>query len=287
MEMIPIYNQYANNKSGYLNKDFQLFHLKDKRPQEFEFHYHDFKKIIVFLSGKVTYLIEGKSYLLKPGDILLVDNHDIHKPSIDPSETYERIIIWANTDLIEAYRNKDCDIAMCFQLAKEKKNSLIRLDSNTKDKLKSILTDLENTITTDDFGSALLSKSLFIQFMIYLNRIQLTSQTFNMEDAITYDKQIENILNYINEHLAEDISITSLSEKFFLSRYYMMHKFKKETGYSLHNYVLQKRLMITANLIKQGIPITKAATQCGFNDYSNFLRAFKKLFKKSPRNWLS
>lgn len=285
--MILIYNQYSNNKSGYLNKDFQLFHLKDKKNQEFEFHYHDFKKIIIFLSGKVTYLIEGKSYLLKPGDILLVDNHDIHKPLIDPSETYERIIIWANTDLIEAYRNKDCDLAICFQLAKEKKNSLIRLDSNIKDKLKSTLTDLENTMISGDFGSTLLSKSLFIQFMIYLNRIQLTSQTCNIEDAITYDKQIENILNYINEHLAEDISISSLSEKFFLSRYYMMHKFKKETGYSLHNYVLQKRLITTANLIKQGIPITKAASQCGFKDYSNFLRAFKKSFKKSPRDWLS
>jgi AraC-like DNA-binding protein len=285
--MILIYTQYSNNKSGYLHKDFQLFHLKDKKQQEFEFHYHDFKKIIIFLSGKVTYLIEGKAYLLKPGDILLVDNHDIHKPLIDPSETYERIIIWINTSLIETYRSKKCDIALCFQLTKERKSNLIRLESNSKDKLKSILTELETIMTTDEFGSDLLSKALFIQFMIYLNRIQLTKQTHNVEDAITYDKQIENILNYINDHLSEDISITSLSEKFFLSRYYMMHKFKKETGYSLHNYVLQKRLMISANLMKQGIPITKAAAQCGFHDYSNFLRAFKKLFKKSPRDWLA
>ncbi|MDF2565759.1 MAG: AraC-type DNA-binding protein transcriptional regulator, partial [Massilibacillus sp.] len=183
--MIPIYNQYAKNKSGYLHKDFQLFHLKDKKQQEFEFHYHDFKKIIIFLSGKVTYIIEGKAYLLKPGDILLVDNHDIHKPLIDPSETYERIIIWVNTSLIEAYRSNDCDISLCFQLIKEKKSNLIRLETNSKDKLKSILTELETIMTTDAFGSTLLSKALFIQFMIYLNRIQLTKQPHNMDGAIT------------------------------------------------------------------------------------------------------
>lgn len=74
-----------SNKSGYLNNDFQLFHLKDKKNQEFEFHYHDFNKIIIFLSGKVTYLIEGKAYNLKPWDILLVNNHDVHKPIIDSS----------------------------------------------------------------------------------------------------------------------------------------------------------------------------------------------------------
>ncbi|WP_110956112.1 AraC family transcriptional regulator [Anaerosinus massiliensis] len=283
-----MYNRYANNRSGYLNHDFRVFHLRDKKQQEFEFHYHDFKKIIFFLSGKVTYLIEGKSYILKPGDILLVDNHDIHKPLIDPSETYERIIIWANMHLIEAYRHKDCDIARCFQVAKEKKSNLIRLESSTaRDKMKTVLTELETSLTTTEFGSNLLSKALFIQLMIYLNRMQLNHQAYNLDDAITYDKQIEKILNYINEHLAEDISITFLAEKFFLSRYYMMHKFKKATGYSLHNYVLQKRLIVTANLIKQGIPITKAATQCGFHDYSNFLRAFKKLFKKSPREWIS
>ena len=58
-------NIYSSNKSGYLNKDFQLFHIKDKKNHEFEFHYHDFNKIIIFLSGKVTYLIEEEGLLFK------------------------------------------------------------------------------------------------------------------------------------------------------------------------------------------------------------------------------
>jgi quercetin dioxygenase-like cupin family protein len=66
-------NGYSDKvKRGYLNEDFHFFRLKDQKKNEFEYHYHDFNKIIIFLSGEVTYLIEGKSYILKPWDILLV-----------------------------------------------------------------------------------------------------------------------------------------------------------------------------------------------------------------------
>ena len=66
------YSQYSLAKTGYLKEDFRLFHINDRTDREFEWHYHDFHKIIVFVSGKVTYHIEGKAYHLKPQDILLV-----------------------------------------------------------------------------------------------------------------------------------------------------------------------------------------------------------------------
>ena len=100
----------TKKQSGYLLQNFRLFHLKDKKTQEFEFHYHDFNKIIIFLSGNVTYLVEGKAYYLKPWDILLVNHHDIHKPIIDPNTTYERIIIWLQNDFIQSQQDRPCDL---------------------------------------------------------------------------------------------------------------------------------------------------------------------------------
>ena len=79
-------------------------------------------------------------------------------------------------------------------------------------------------------------------------------------------------------NLYTDLSIEFLSQKFYISKYYLMYKFKKETGYTLHNYVIQKRLLMAKNLIKNGEPITKTYIQCGFNDYSCFLRSFKNIF---------
>ncbi|AQS03957.1 AraC family transcriptional regulator [Clostridium beijerinckii] len=271
-----------SNKSGYLNNDFQLFHLKDKKNQEFEFHYHDFNKIIIFLSGKVTYLIEGKAYNLKPWDILLVNNHDVHKPIIDSSEIYERIIIWANSDFIENHNYENCDLSTCFRLANEKSFNLIRLNSKLQDNIKFIIDSLMTSFNSQDFGSKLLSNSLFIQLLVYLNRVHLNNMYINDEASLKYDKQIEKILKYINNNLSENLSTETLSQKFYISKYYLMHKFKKETGYTLHNYVNQKRLLMAKDLIISGEQITKVYLQCGFNDYTCFLRSFKNLFKKSP-----
>lgn len=280
-------NTYSSNKSGYLNKDFQLFHIKDKKNQEFEFHYHDFNKIIIFLSGKVTYLIEGKAYYLKPWDILLVNNHDVHKPIIDSNETYERIIIWANSGFIENHNYEGCDLSTCFKLAKEKSFNLIRLEDKFQNNLKNIISSLEVSFNSQDFGSKLLGNSLFIQLIINLNRLYLDKTYITTKDSLKYDKQIEEILKYINNNLSQDLSIELICKEFFISKYYLMHKFKNETGYTLHNYIIQKRLFMAQELIKSGEPVTKASFLCGFKDYSSFLRSFKKLFHKSPREYIN
>ncbi|MBL4931375.1 helix-turn-helix domain-containing protein [Clostridium paridis] len=270
------------NKSGYLKRDFELFHLKDRKSQEFEFHYHDFNKIIIFLSGKVTYLIEGKAYCLKPWDILLVNNHDVHKPVIDSSEIYDRIVIWINPEFIENHNYENCDLSTCFKLANEKSFNIIRLEEKLQNNMKFIIESLEASFNSKEFGNIILSNSLLIQFIIYLNRIQLGNMYISDEDTLRYDKQIEKILKYINNNLSKDLSTELLSQKFYLSKYYLMHKFKKETGYTLHNYVMQKRLLMARDRIKLGEPITRAYLQCGFKEYSSFFRAFKNMFKISP-----
>lgn len=273
-------------KSGYLKEDFLLFHIKDKVNKEFDFHYHDFNKIIIFLSGKVTYLIEGKAYYLKPWDILLVNNHDLHKPIIDISEPYERIIIWINLKFLEAYNYDKCDLQTCFNLVNEKRINLIRLSNDAENQLRYLISMLEASLKSVEFGSKLLSKTIFIQLIIYLNRLYIGENYLKDSKALKYDPQIDNILKFINENLNKKLSIEELAQKFYLSRYYLMHKFKEETGYTIHSYINQKKLMLAAEKIREGQEINKVVYECGFTDYSAFLRAFKKMFKKSPRNLL-
>lgn len=275
----------ASQKKGYLHENFRVFHLKDKKDQEFEFHYHDFDKIIIFLSGTVTYHIEGKAYYLKPWDILLVNHHDIHKPTIDPCTTYERIIIWINPDYMEQQNDESSDITACFTKASERSLNLIRLESNLLQKLQSIISELETALVSDEFGSDLLSNSLYMQFMVYLNRIFLGKHYTEDTSFLKYDKQTEEVIRYINQHLAEPLTNQKLAEEFFLSKYYLMHKFKEETGYSLHNYILQKRLLLSLEYLREGTPVMKAAHSSGFADYSSFLRSFRKQFHKSPRDF--
>ena len=61
-------------KRGYLDRDFRLVHLKDSLAQKIDYHYHEFDKLVIFLGGKVTYVVEGVTYFLKPWDIVLIQH---------------------------------------------------------------------------------------------------------------------------------------------------------------------------------------------------------------------
>lgn len=272
-------------KSGYLEQEFRLFHIKDQTKREFVYHYHDFHKVIVFLSGKAAYHIEGKSYYLKPWDILLVNRHAIHKPEIDFSVPYERFVLWIQDDIAQS------DLLRCFQKANDRSFNLIRLDSQTQERLKQLLYELESALkeevqTDSRFGSDLLGNALFTQFMVYVNRIFLEKQYIYDTRSYSSDSQIEELLRYINHNLTEDLSIETLSRKYYLSKYHMMRKFKEETGYTIHNYIISKRLLLARTKISEGTPILKAAQLSGFSDYTTFSRAYKKQFGTAPSQML-
>ena len=267
---------YQSEKKGYLTEEVRLFHIKDQTGQEFSYHYHDFHKVVIFLSGKVTYHIEGKAYHLKPWDILLVSRHAIHKSEIDASVPYERFILWIKNDI----PNKQ--LLQCFQKASDRSYNLVRLNSSLQEKLKDVLFELEASARSEAFGKDILTQALFQEFMVYLNRIFLEKQYIFDKKSYSYDSQIANILKYINHHLGEDLSVDALASRHYISKYHLMRKFKEETGYTLHNYVINKRLLQARTLISEGTPILKAAHESGFAEYSTFSRAYRKQFGKAP-----
>ena len=63
----------------------------------------------------------------------------------------------------------------------------------------------------------------------------------------------------------------------------MMHRFKAETGYSIHSYITNKRLLLARDLLLNGAGATEACYSCGYKDYSAFSRAYKKQFGVSPK----
>lgn len=272
-------------KRGYLNEDFLFFKLKDQKKNEFEFHYHDFNKIIIFISGDVTYIIEGKSYKLKPWDILLVGRNDLHLPIISEAVPYERMILWLNPVFLEEHKKNNCDLQSCFALAKERKLNLIRTGKLDISDIKNNLKELEEALVTDAFGSEIMKNALFIELMVRINRLFLSMDIDKGLDDIKFDARIEAILEYINSNLDSDLSIDALSNRFYLNKYYLMHLFKNETGYTLYNYIQKKRAIQAADLIKKGIQAGEVCSLCGFADYSTFVRTFKKEFKLSPKQY--
>lgn len=275
----------SGSRRGYLNSDFQFFHLKDKKSMEFELHFHDFNKIIIFISGNVTYLIEGKAYKLKPWDILLVSSSEIHKAIIGAAGTYERMIIWVDSNFLIKHNSPECNLLECFDIALKEKRNILRLNPELLRQGKYILSQLKEEYSSGEFGSQVLKNSLFLQFIVYLNRLYLKPESVKHQAEGDYDESIGEVIRYINENLCGDMSIDSLASKFYMSKYHLMHKFKRQTGYTIHNFVVQKRLMMANTLIKSGKSTTEACAESGFEDYSNFVRAFKKMYGLPPKKY--
>lgn len=272
----------TSEKRGYLNEDFRLFHIRDRRALDLDYHYHEFDKIVLFLSGKVTYLMEGKAYFLSPYDILLVSRDQIHRPIIDTSEPYERIILWMNPDYLNAHSGEKGDLLSCFKLAREHGVALLRPDAAARFTLMRHLKETEDALQSNEFAHELLSRICFLRFLIELNRIVCGDRVALPTDAYRSDPRISDILAHINEHLEEDLSLDALCARFFISKSYLMHRFKELAGCTAHGYIRQKRLMRAADLIRAGTPVTEACARSGFRDYSAFLKAFKQLFGCVP-----
>ncbi len=265
-------------KRGYLIGDYHLFHIKDKRDIEVGWHYHDFDKIVVFLSGRVTYLVEGKSYFLKPWDILLVGRGQIHRTLIDGSALYERIVIYLDPDFMRRE-----GVYECFERALSQNFCLIRADRDRRLGIMRHVTGAEEAQGSAAFGARLMEKTNILQLLIELSRA--FSPELTEESAFRCDPLTQSILDHIKSNLDGDLSVDGICGRFYISRSKLLHTFKEQTGYTLHKYVTQKRVLRSAELIRKGDSVLAAAEKSGFSDYSAFLRAFKSTFGVLPKSF--
>ena len=272
--------RYKYSNDGYLNEDFRLFHLKDSSGQEKDFHFHEFDKIVILISGKVDYTVEGTTYKLEPWDILLVRHHMIHKAAIDLSVPYERIIIYLDSAYVERFA-PEAGLMDCFAAAEKRRYCLMRPDAGGVERLKEALERLEKTQGDELFGAQLLRGTMLVQLLVLINRIALSDNSREKNTSESGGK-IAPALSYINENLTRELSIDDMAAMCYMSRYYFMRLFKTQTGCTVHNYIRQKCLVLAARLIREGMSASAAAAECGFSDYSAFHRAFTKTFRVSP-----
>lgn len=96
---------------------------------------------------------------------------------------------------------------------------------------------------------------------------------------------VEEVFSFISAHLDESLTLESLAARFYVSPEHLARQFKKQTGQTLHQYVLRARLARCRSLLCDGVPLAAIWPQCGFSGYGTMLRAFRRHFGVSPSEY--
>lgn len=266
--------QRFNPRQSMSRPDFEIFHYRDPKMQEVPLHHHDFYEIYYFLGGNVEYLVEGRSYVLRPDDILLISPMELHRPMVAPDEAYERIVLWINADYL-AQVSGDGAVESCFGTGR----NLFHCAGSA---LPSLARQLAREFQSERSGSALYAQGLFLQLLAELTRLT-EGQTREVDDAADAPL-VSVLLAYINSHYQEEIRLEDLAARFFVSKYHLSHLFRRSVGTSVYHYVLLKRLQHARQMLAEGHSPGAACQSCGFQDYANFYRSFRQIYGISPQD---
>ena len=267
------------------NATFEIFRYKDAYLKEVALHHHDFYEVYFFLSGNVQYNIESRSYLLTPGDVLLISPMELHQPMFgtEPRE-YERIVLWIDKQFLEGFNLPGESFTACFDTGAANYSNLLRPEGVARQYLTFLLENLMVEVASEDPYSEMAALSLLAQVLVALNR--LAKQNAGEEKRSGPDATVYNVLGYINDHYNENLTLDDLANTFFISKYHLSREFQRLVGTSVHRYIIQKRLVMAKQMLSEGQPSSEVYQHCGFGDYSNFYRAFKAEYQISPKDYV-
>ena len=242
------------------------FHTRDAtvNANAFPTHMHNEYEMLFFIEGNADYMIESSVYTLERYDLLFIKPRTYHNLLPRSSAPYERFVInFTDEEAVSVPEGIGC----IFNAAG---NAFIRgsFEEWARLEARGRYNELE----------------IFVKSVIRpLLTVAANTEQDERSARASRDDRLKNVLDHIDSHPAENITLGQISDKFYLSPSWLAHMFKKRMGISLMQYASRKRMLYAEQLIKAGTPPTTAAEICGFDNYSTFYRQYKKALGISPR----
>lgn len=273
-----------NTRQYMLSQDFEIFYYSDLHFKPVGEHHHDYYEFYLFLEGDVTMVIKNLPYTLKEGDLVLVPPGVRHHALIKDSDTpYRRFVLWISRDYCDQLRAGSPDYVYMMKRANLDEKYVFRYTSNGFHMIQSKFLRLLEEMAGDRFGRENMIPLCLNDLILTMNRSVYEDE--HPKEAGEETDLFQNLTSYIEAHLDEELSLDSIAEKFYVSKYYIAHYFKKNLGISIHQYIMKKRLDGCAAAYLAGENISKAYLRFGFGDYSSFYRAFRSEYGMSPKEY--
>lgn len=251
-----------------------------------EVHSHNTKNnynMVYFLHGTSKCKIKGTEYYTSRFNYLLLKPHE-RITFLNCNKDIVNVLSLSFSQETASKISPDETILEAFKEEILKDKRLYTSQSLTASHIRALAMQLHAELNANNPASEVYINGLMSIILTSIHRVYLEDSLSN-KNVIIKGLRIDDIMNYVMTHLSEEISLDKLAEGLFFSKYYILHQFKKQTGTSLYSYILKRKLDYSKKLIEDGITINEVYKQCGFGDYSNFFRSFKKEFSCTPKQY--
>lgn len=263
-------------------KYFSIAHLYNQE-NTMDIHIHDCYEIYYSISGGKQFLIDNRFYDIHPGDLFVINQFESHYLSEIDDMVHERIVMSIHPDFIKSLSTTQTNLAYCFTSHTGEFSHRISLTNIQQER---ILYFIDKMTSAYDYGSDLIERATFIELLVLINSAYINNSKQKITDSsFQYNQQVEDILAYINTNIREPITVEHLANHFYISSSYICRIFKATTGTTINKYINARRITIAKSLLATGASVISVCEQCGFNDYSNFLKAFTKAVGISPKKY--
>jgi AraC-like DNA-binding protein len=260
-------------KCSYSIGNFDFSYSMDKQPPKHldNRHCHDTYEFIYVLEGTGRFLVEGTTFDIKPGTLLLIKPFEYHSMHMDDTQ-YERYVIHFSQEQLTGDA-----LALFKSIIDDVAGSGRYYSSPTlSEKILPVFERFDTAVSLPDNEKLIYTRTLLAELMLFLSISNSEQITINEGELGA------RVIRYLNENITRDLSLDRIARRFFVSKYYLCRAFKKHNGVSVHVYINHKRVMYAKQLIEQGETASGAAYKVGFGDYSAFYRAYVKVVGKSP-----
>ena len=239
-------------------------------------HWHSSTEIFFVLSGTVDLIYNGEKHVLKKDDIFLVNSNKIHGITSDS----ENIVIAAQIEesfIKNNYKNIDSIEFDCKSIFHENEPQAFQ-------EIRKILAKIVWAYNKEEEGYEIKINSLLLELIYILtNNFKVKVNMKNVHANNKHLDRLVRIINYVKENFNNDISLTKVAEKEYLTPQYLSKFFEKNMGINFLTYVNKIRLQhALSDLINTENSITDIAFNSGFPNVKSFISVFKSAYNQTP-----
>lgn len=236
-------------------------------------HIHDVFEIYMTLTGGVRMLVNREIYALRRGDVMLFTGADLHQVSVPPDVAYDRYVITFPHGVISALPGEGARLLSCFD--REGHGHCVSLSDGELAEFMALADGM-----SDMAGGGELDRVerwlMLCRLLLLLCRAARRLPDGLHERRRGDDPYVRAVMEHVDANFAQRISLDELSALCFIDKSYLCRLFRRETGFSIGDYISYRRLSHGMELLRDGASVSSAARLTGFSSDTSFITAFRR-----------